>query len=268
MSCNFYSRALKRNTRFYAALPKEIVKGKLQVLYLLHGGGDNETKWLRRVPIERIFSGCKVLVIMPDGGLSYYTNTVCGENYWTYLSEELPKVVKTYFPVSEKREDTFAAGLSMGGYGAMKLALKQPERFAKAAAFSGSLDMVREIEVVLSDTKDREDFLGDYEMDETFYTSIFGNLDKVKGSPADIYHLLEKYRGKAEGLPEIYQCCGTEDFLYRFNLIFKEALLDLGARATFEEWTGGHDWVFWEEALRRAVRWFSFKNDYISCGEV
>lgn len=72
------------------------------MLYLLHGGGDNETKWHRRVPVERIFSGLKVLVVMPDGGLSYYTDTVCGENYWTYLSEELPEVIRSYFPVSEK----------------------------------------------------------------------------------------------------------------------------------------------------------------------
>ena len=238
------------------------------MLYLLHGGGDNETKWHRRVPVERMFSGLKVLVVMPDGGLSYYTDTVCGENYWTYLSEELPEVIRSYFPVSEKREDTFTAGLSMGGYGAMKLALLKPERFAKAATFSGSLDMVREIGVVMSDTKEREEFLGDYEMDETFYTSIFGDLDKIKGSPADIYHLLEMHRGKTEHLPDIYQCCGTEDFLYRFNLLFKNKLNHMGAGLTFEEWPGGHDWVFWEEALRRSVRWFSFKREYISDGEV
>lgn len=267
ISCSFYSRALKRSTRFFAALPKETVRGKLQVLYLLHGGGDDETKWIRRVPIERIFSGCKVLVIMPDGGLSYYTDTVCGEHYWTYLSQELPEVVKTYFNVSEKREDTFAAGLSMGGYGAMKLALLKPESFAKAASFSGSLDMVREIKVVLSDTKERKEFLGDYEMDETFYTSIFGNLDRVEGSPADIYYLLEQHKGNTEALPEIYQCCGTEDFLYGFNLIFRDKLKEMGAKAVFEQWSGGHDWVFWEEALRRAVRWFSFKKEYILCEE-
>lgn len=128
--------------------------------------------------------------------------------------------------------------------------------------------MVREIGVVMSDTKEREEFLGDYEMDETFYTSIFGDLNKIKGSPADIYHLLEMHRGKTEDLPEIYQCCGTEDFLYRFNLLFKNELNNMGARLTFEEWPGGHDWVFWEEALRRAVRWFSFKREYILDGEV
>ena len=70
-------------------------------------------------------------------------------------------------------------------------------------------------------------------MDETFYTSIFGDLDKIKGSPADIYHLLEMHRGKTEHLPDIYQCCGTEDFLYRFNLLFKNKLNHMGAGLTF-----------------------------------
>lgn len=237
------------------------------MLYLLHGGGDDETKWLRRVPVERIFFGYKVLVVMPEGGLSYYTDTAYGEDYWTYVSEELPEVIKAYFPISEKREDTFAAGLSMGGYGAVKLALLKPDKYMKAAVFSGSLDMVREIGVVMSDTKERKEFLGDYEMDETFYTSIFGDLNNIKGSPADIYHLLEMHREKPEALPEIYQCCGTEDFLYKFNLLFKKELLSMGAKLTFEDWPGGHDWIFWEEALRRAVRWFAFKDEYIMKGE-
>lgn len=247
---------MRRDTEFYAALPKKITASKLKVLYLLHGGGDDESKWFRRVPIERILNGSQTIVIMPDGGLSYYHNTVSGEAYWTYLSQELPKVVKTYLPISDKRKDTFAAGSSMGGYGALRLALKYPLSFQAAACFSGSIDMVREIALVRSDSKERDEYLSGYKMDETFYTSIFDDIDHLENSDADLFYLFQQYNGRSQILPKIYQCCGRQDFLYKFNLDLKKAMENICVDLTYEEWDGRHDWDFWEEAFRRSILWF------------
>ena len=83
-----------------------------------------------------------LIVIMPGAERSFYADMEHGYKYWTYISEELPSIMKSFFPISDKREDTFVAGLSMGGYGAMKLAFNHPERYAAAASLSSAVDPV------------------------------------------------------------------------------------------------------------------------------
>ena len=115
------------------ALPK--------VLYLLHGYSDDHSIWMRRTSVERYAAAHDLAVIMPAVNHSFYCNEAHGERYWDYVSEELPKTMHRFFRISDKTEDTFVAGLSMGGYGAMRLALTYPERFAAAASFSGAVDI-------------------------------------------------------------------------------------------------------------------------------
>ncbi len=112
------------------------------MLYLLHGMSDDHTAWLRYTSIERYAARHGLAVVMPAVGRSFYANEAHGHPYWDFLSEELPAVVGRFLRVSDRREDTFVAGLSMGGYGAFKWALRQPERFAAAASLSGALDVV------------------------------------------------------------------------------------------------------------------------------
>ena len=115
------------------ALPK--------VLYLLHGYSDDHSIWMRRTSVERYAARHNLAVIMPAVNHSFYTNEKQGERYWDYVSEELPQVMHKFFRLSDKPEDTFVAGLSMGGYGSLKMALNHPERFGAAASFSGCVDM-------------------------------------------------------------------------------------------------------------------------------
>ena len=111
------------------ALPGEIPS--YPTLYLLHGMSDDYTIWERRTSIERYAADKNLAVVMPDGDLSWYTDMKFGGRYFTFLSEELPAVCRDLFPqLSQKREDTFVAGLSMGGYGAFKLAMRCPEAFS------------------------------------------------------------------------------------------------------------------------------------------
>src|ERR687886_256985 len=111
------------------------------VLYLLHGLSDDDSIWLRRTSIERYVAPLGLAVVMPQVHRSFYRDEAYGGKYWTFVSEELPELVRRFFRVSQTRDDTFVAGLSMGGYGALKLALRQPERFAAAASLSGALDV-------------------------------------------------------------------------------------------------------------------------------
>lgn len=103
-------------------------KSSYPVLYLLHGLSDDHTIWHRRTSIERYVSALGLAVVMPNVGKSFYTDMANGGNYFTFITEELPTLVQSYFPVSAKREDNFIAGLSMGGYGAFKVALSCPEK--------------------------------------------------------------------------------------------------------------------------------------------
>ena len=111
------------------------------VLYLLHGLSDDDTTWVRRTSIERYAAPLGLAVVMPAGHRSFYADEALGGAYWTFLTEELPSLVHRFFRVSNRPADTFVAGLSMGGYGALKWALRHPDRVAAAASLSGAVDL-------------------------------------------------------------------------------------------------------------------------------
>ncbi|WP_029291789.1 alpha/beta hydrolase family protein, partial [Cellulomonas sp. HZM] len=151
VTCHFFSETLELSTAMTVLLPQATraqigltgVAGDQPppVLYLLHGLSDDETIWTRRTSIERYAAERGIAVVMPRAGRSFYTDELHGSRYWTFLSDELPHVVGQLFRVSAEPEDTFVAGLSMGGYGALRWALRRPERFAAAASLSGALDV-------------------------------------------------------------------------------------------------------------------------------
>ena len=137
---NFFSDVLRMSAEMDVLLPQQTngqigmegraADGKYKTVYLLHGMCDDQTVWQRRTSIERYVSRLGIAVVMPTTHLGFYTDTTYGMKYWTFLSKELPKVCREFFPrMSEKREDTLAAGLSMGGYGAWKLAPGAGETF-------------------------------------------------------------------------------------------------------------------------------------------
>src|SRR5690349_16517678 len=115
--------------------------GPPPVLYLLHGLTDDHTAWHRYTSVARYAEAAGLAVVMPSAFHSFYADEVHGHAYWTFVSEELPAIVRSFFRVSDAPEDTFVAGLSMGGYGALKLALTHPDRYAAAASLSGALDI-------------------------------------------------------------------------------------------------------------------------------
>ncbi|MFP4198531.1 MAG: alpha/beta hydrolase [Halanaerobium sp.] len=235
---------IKKTVKADVKEEKREFKDKYPVLYLLHGLSDDQTGWLRRSSIERYAEEAGLAVIMPGVHRSFYTDMVKGQNYFTYLSEELPQKLGKILPLGNKREETFVAGLSMGGYGAFKLALNQPERFAAAASLSGALNMAEHV----TDKNEAGELYEEFKW-------IFGDLEKVKNSKNDLFYLLKKLKGKQAKIPELYQCCGTEDFLYQDNLKFRTFCRKNNIKLKYEEEKAAHEWWYWDKKIQTVIDW-------------
>ena len=205
------------------------------VLYLLHGYSDDQTIWQRRTSVERYAASHNLAIIMPGVNHSFYCNEEYGERYWDFVSEELPRMMHRFFRLSDKPEDTFVAGLSMGGYGAMKLALNQPERFGAAASFSGAVD--------IASTRQRHNHN---------WKRITGGKS-IKGTDCDLFHLA-KTKAEEPHKPRLYVSCGTADFLYGQHKKFIPALKKAGWDVTsYEEPDATHEWGFWDQEIRKFI---------------
>jgi putative tributyrin esterase len=249
ITVNFRSEALQLNVAVNVIVPQPAVgtrgfERKLPVLWLLHGLSDDHTIWLRRTSIERYVEDRGLAVVMPGVDRSFYADMARGNRYWTYVSEELPILMRAYFPLSARREDNFTAGLSMGGYGAFKLALSHPARFAAAASLSGALQRYS-----ANPPPDApKEWLAELE-------NMFGDLGKFAGSSNDLYHLAAKVARSGGPQPQLYAVCGTEDFLYQDNLRFKAHAAQIGLPLTYEEAPGEHEWGFWDRYIQRVLEW-------------
>lgn len=250
ITCDFFSEALTLNTSMTVILPERTVNQvgiqnnkKHPTLYLLHGFSDDHTIWTRRTSIERYVAELGIAVVMPNVDHSFYTDMIYGKNYWTFISEELPRVARSFFPLSDKREDNFIAGLSMGGYGAMKWALNKPEQFAAVATLSGVLNIADH-----HTSKQVKD-----PMAATLYNA-FGDQN-LAGTMHDVLDLIKKTDALEGVKPKIYQACGTEDFLYQDNILFKNICdqTSLDVTTTFDE--GTHEWGYWDYHIQRVLKW-------------
>ncbi|MFC4101701.1 alpha/beta hydrolase [Paenibacillus xanthanilyticus] len=257
MQCDFFSETLGVSASMNVILPQRTTtqigmasagssEARHPVLYLLHGLSDDHTIWLRRTSIERYVAPLGIAVVMPAVGRSFYANMKQGYKYWDFISEELPSLARSFFPISGKREDNFVAGLSMGGYGAFKLALSHPDRFAAAASLSGALDARFFIE------QNKEEA-----------ARIFGGMDDFIGSDNDLLDLAKRRAAEGcERLPLLYQCCGTEDFLFENNVDYRDAAMRLGLPLTYEEGPGEHEWGYWDAQIQRVLEWLPLtKNE-------
>lgn len=212
------------------------------VLYLLHGLSDDCTIWERRTSIERYATEKGIAVVMPEVRRSFYADEVVGEKYWTYIAEELPQLLARTFRISTAREDTFVAGLSMGGFGAYKLALNHPDRFAAAASLSGAVDLLS-MDLSLRDA--------------TLEQRIWGKRD-LRGSADDLIGLLHATDPTA--LPKLFLDCGTEDQLIEQNRRFITAADARGVDLVSRLRPGDHDWGFWDQGIQDVLEWLPIRR--------
>lgn len=261
LQCSFFSRALRTNTNINVIIPSPEVKGwtfspgmKFQTLYLFHGTYSSCDDWVLKSRIELYAQKRLLAVVMPSAGNSFYQDMHHGEKYLTFITEELINFAQTVFPLSLKREDNFTAGLSMGGYGALKAALTKPEQFACAASLSGAVDTA----ALFADYIEGEDEEPLRPMD------IFGDPVHLEGTDADIFHLIKKLKDEGRQVPKLFLSCGTEDFLYQCHLGAKEKLKNLGIDAHIEEHPGAHTWDYWDTHIQRVLDWLPLKKKLIT----
>lgn len=220
--------------------------GRYPTLWLLHGRSDDHTIWLRRTSIERYLTPLGAAAVMPNVHLSYYTNLVHGGRYWDYISDELPQLLERWLPIAVTREQRYVAGLSMGGWGAFKLALNQPDRFCAAASLSGALRFS------LSDWKSTRPT--DAEATRYLHT-VFGESDDFPNPEDRLIERVREHRHAGRQLPRLFACCGTEDFLLESNRNAVRQLRDEGVDVDYEEGPGVHEWAFWDTWIQRVLEW-------------
>ncbi|MBQ6333821.1 MAG: esterase family protein [Erysipelotrichaceae bacterium] len=242
---NIYSFCLKRNTNISVIFPDHsndvdpLYEDEPKVLYLLHGLGGNQEEWLRFSKIEYYAKKYNFVVIMPNGDRSFYTNTLQNIGYFDYIADELPEICHKWFNISVKREDTFIAGESMGGYGAIKIGLSRPENFAGIASLSGVLDF-DSFALMVHQGKMPE--MDPAELD----------ILETSSSPMDLAIRL----AKNETRPKLLQLCGKQDFLIEDNRRFCKKLKKAGYGHTYREQDGDHEWPYWDKAIQYAFMFF------------
>ena len=243
---DFMSEVLGRQTSIDVIIPQKRTSGeigigngsnreKYKTLLLLHGLSDNSTIWARRTSIDRYATKKGIAVIMPSGDRSFYTNMRYGDKYADFIGQEVLKVAREYLPLSEKREDTFVAGNSMGGYGAMKMALKFPETFFAAAGLSSVADV--------------KNFMKEYTPD--LGKVIFG--EEVPASE-DLF-ALTMANEKNPLRPRLYMIEGLGDFMLEDNRRLQAHIKALDYDFAYEEYEGVHDWAFWDTYIQKVLNW-------------
>ena len=239
---DFYADALGVETRMHVLLPQRLT-GRAKTLYLLHGMSDDEGTWMRRTAIDRYAEEKDLAVVMPDGGLGWYTDMRRGLPWFTFVSKELPALCRRFFPIlSSRREDTYIGGLSMGGYGALKCGLRAPETFSKVISLSGALDAA---DTAINNTVPAT---------RRYWEDVFGPAEDVSGSENDLFAAATALTDPALR-PRIYMWCGTEDFLYAQNIRMRDHLRALGYDLTYEESPGDHQWRHWDKKIADALNW-------------
>lgn len=253
MEMVFFSSELKKRVNVNVILPdknKRAGCAPVKALYLLHGLSDNHVAWRANSSIELFAARYGIAVIMPDVGRSWYTDTLWGENYFTYITEELPEQCCTLFSgLSRKREDNFTAGLSMGGYGAMKLAMRYPERYAGCVSLSGSLDITREGRPC------------DLQLWKAIFNHDMKDPMELKGSEHDLFHLATENVKKGAELPKIFMWCGTEDRLIGVNRRYHAHLDSLGIQHEYRESEGDHSWKWWDMHIQPGLEFLFGENN-------
>lgn len=264
MEVHFFSETLKRNVTFNAIIPvdKRSIDGNelrernrpMKTLYLLHGVYGDCTEWQNYTRVALWAQDMNIAVIMPSGENKFYCDIADSNDYFgKFAGEELVTFTRRLFNLSAAKEDTYVAGLSMGGLGALLTGLRYPDTFGYIGAFSSAL-MLDKTPV---DDKGSQLFhrgsTGEPISRTEFYESSVGSLENLDPRN-DVYRLVDACAANGN-MPKIYQAIGSDDFLLICNRKFKAYLDSKGVDVTYEESEGAHEWNFWDKALYHFLNW-------------
>lgn len=256
---NFMSNCLKRTVPIQVILPvdKILKENKQQkpfkTLYLLHGLFGNYTDWVTNTRIQKWAEDRNLCVVMPSADNSFYIDYdfIPNNEYGKYIGEELVEMTRKMFPLSHRREDTFIAGLSMGGFGAIRNGLKYSDTFGYIAGLSSAIHIF--------------EFPGTGLIGED---QVFGDTKINTENDNNPRYILEHFGDKQK--PKIFMACGTEDSLIAANRIYKDLFKKYQFELTYIEDAGKHDWVFWDTYIQDVLDWLPLddKEEGINSGHV
>lgn len=249
----FRSEVLELSTSLSLLIPEGAPRGVTghPTLFLLHGLSDDDSMWVRQTSIERYAAERGLAVVMPQVHRSYYSDEVHGGDYWAFLSDELPRLLSHAFRLTSDPAERFVAGLSMGGYGAMKWALRKPGAFGAAASLSGALGLAQRT------------VGGPGTLDPRLWDAIFDSRSIV-GTDDDVVALLRARARGGDTIPPLYVCCGTEDALFPENQAFIAAAAEEGVPLEVSLGPGAHEWAYWDARIREVVDWLPLESSALA----
>lgn len=254
---NIMSQSLMRTVPVNVILPadKMVLPGMpkredkpYKTLYLLHGVFGSYIDWVCGTRIQRYAEENDLVVVMPSGDNSFYVDRADSNNlYGEFVGRELVELTRKMFPLSNKREDTFIGGLSMGGFGALRNGLRYSDTFGYIVCLSGALHL----EQMAARTKD----VGFFIENKSYAEACFGDLTQVLESDKNPKYLAKRLKAAGKALPKIYMACGDQDSLLPVNREMAAFLKEQGADVVFEVGPGNHEWDFWDAYIKKAIGW-------------
>jgi len=217
------------------------------VLYLLHGFSGHYTDWVTKTNVAEYAAQYRLIVVMPEGNNGWYTDSVSAatDKYESYILTELIPDVQRRYRTIESRYGRGIAGLSMGGYGALKLGLKSPGTFAFAGSMSGVLAVPNWADADFQNLKSIRDSV----------FSTFGPPASEARKANDIYKIVRGLTAaRVASMPYIYLDCGTEDFLVSDNNQFAALLREKKIPHEFRELPGDHSWPYWDRQVKEVLQ--------------
>lgn len=249
----FLSTALKRTVPVTVILPVDNTafvqeKPLFPTLYLLHGLLGSHTDWVCNTRIQKWAEERGLAVVMPSGDNSFYIDQILpNQEYGEFIGRELVEITRRAFPLSADRDKTFLAGLSMGGFGALRNGLKYADTFGYAAGLSSAVHIFE----MPADTPGRTLFREDL---------VFGDLEEARNTDKNPrVALLQSLAAKRE-IPKLYMCCGLADDLLDSNRSLRDFFLEHGVDLTYREAPGKHDWDFWDTHIQSVLDWLPLSD--------
>lgn len=248
MRIELFLNSLQRHTYFELALPNDAPNENgrpLTTIFHLHGYTGKAENWVS----EELMKKYNIAVVSPTAENSFYLDgRSAGHAYATMVGEELVDYVRRTFGIAQKPENTYIMGISMGGFGAVRTALAYPHVFGKVAGLSSAL--------IVHDIAHMKEGESNPMANYAYYSECFGDLETVEESRNNPETLVKELKAAGKKLPEIYLCCGSEDFLVEPNRQFHQFLTEQGVAHEYHESPGVHDDKFWAEYAPKAVEWF------------
>lgn len=263
LTVNFRSKALGMPVMLDVLMPQG--RGGYKTLYLLHGAGGDHSSWVLNTRIADYVNNKNIAVIMPSGKNRFYVKNQYGKDFYSYITDELIDICEKWFDISHNACDRYIAGMSMGGYGAVYAALKNPYMYNTAFSYSGLLNILERF--------DKPQGIDMF--------PVFGTRQQLVENEYDLYTLIDKYYDNSSDCTcektdtfnnynkdnkytdssktRFVITCGQEDSRIHMSRQFYEALNAAGIDSMYKENTGGHDFAYWDYCIEQTVKYI--------CGE-